>query len=178
MNNLKFDKMYEMILEDIVQSVTPEEKIERQKKYQDIMLKQIFDQLIEEGKMVKNADGSYDIDGNLDLSSLVLTNLKDIQYRINKVNGWFNCSYNKLTNLVGCPKIILREFLCNDNLLTSLRGCPNKINYYFSCFDNLLTSVEGMPKSIDGNLIIYRNKHKFTKKEIRKVCKVKGYIYV
>ena len=56
-----------------------------------------------------NPDGSIDVNGNVDLSYMGLTK---IPLKFNKVNGWFDCSYNKLTSLEGCPKEVEWSFYC------------------------------------------------------------------
>ena len=48
-------------------------------------------------------------------------------------------------------------FLCDNNKLTSLKGCPKEIFEDFHCSDNDV---------------------KFTKDDVRALCKVKGNIYV
>ena len=43
-----------------------------------------------------NIDGSIDVDSDVNLSEKKLTKLP---LKFNKVGGYFNCSYNKLTSL-------------------------------------------------------------------------------
>lgn len=179
----KFDKVYDLIIEDIIQSVTPEELKDRQKEYSKIQLKKYFDKLVEENKMFNNSDGSYDIDGNIHIPNMNITSLEDLPYVIDSIDGSFICFDNNLTTLKGCPKEINRSFLhrgnfnCSDNKLTSLEGCPNIIEGIFNCsqnkltnlkyikeihssFDcsrNYLTSLEGLPEIINGYLSVYDN---------------------
>ena len=71
------------------------------------------------------------------------------------------------------------NFDCRFNDLTSLEGCPEKVAGFFDCGDNKLTSLEGAPKEIGGNFYCRGNKGKrFTKSDVKKVCKVGGVIYV
>jgi hypothetical protein len=84
-------------------------------------------------------------------------NLNKISIQFNKVDGEFICSNNKLTSLEGVPKEVNGDFGCYKNNLTSLKGIPGKVNGDFYCTNQ-------------------KNNHKFTKEEIKAVCKVKGSI--
>ena len=105
-------------------------------------------------RSTKNADGSIDVHGDVDLYRL---NLKKIPLKFNKVSGYFDCSYNNLTSLEGAPKEVGGAFWCTNNQLTSLEGCPKEVGGDFIC--------------IDSSII-------FTKDQVRAVCNVKGMIYV
>ena len=48
-----------------------------------------------------NSDDSVDVDDNVDLRNL---NLKKIPLKFNRVSGVFDCSWNRLSSLKGCPK--------------------------------------------------------------------------
>ena len=48
----------------------------------------------------------------------------------------------------------------------------------FDCNSNKLTSLEGSPKSVGGDFYCTGNKKKFTRKDVKAVCKVKGKIFV
>ena len=69
-------------------------------------------------------------------------------------------------------------FYCSDNQLTSLKGSPKEVGGSFYCSDNQLTSLEGCPKEVGGSFNCYDNPGKFTEEDVRKVCNVKGGIYV
>ena len=84
-----------------------------------------------------NSDGSIDVNGDVDLSGFGLTQLP---LRFNRVTGYFNCNYNKLTTLEGCPKWIGGWFSCHDNQLTSLEFSPDYIGSSFDCQCNNLTN--------------------------------------
>jgi hypothetical protein len=71
----------------------------------------------------------------------------------NIVTGFFSCSSNLLTSLEGCPKYVGGSFYCDGNELTSLEGCPLDVQGSFYCGDN---------------------KKRFTRKDVKKYCKVKG----
>jgi hypothetical protein len=95
-----------------------------------------------------NDDLSIDVDGNVNLYNKGLTKLP---LKFNKVNGYFDCCYNKLTSLEGTPKEVTGKFDCSYNQLTSLEGAPNKVTGDFNCFNNKLTSLEGAPNKLTGN---------------------------
>lgn len=99
-------------------------------------------------KCVKiNKDLSIDvIDGNVNLSRLKLTK---IPFRFRKItHGYFDCSYNNLTSLEGCPEHINGYFNCSNNQLTTLEYCPKVVNGSFNCGYNKITSLIGSPKEI------------------------------
>jgi len=100
-----------------------------------------------------NADGSYDVDGGVDLSNTYLTKFP---MKFGKVSGHFDCSYNKLITLKGAPIEVGKSFYAHYNKLTSLEGAPKKVGGAFNCFANTI---------------------KFTEDEVRAVCDVKGKIY-
>jgi hypothetical protein len=99
------------------------------------------------GTYTINPDGSYDVEGDVDLSDRDLT---ELPIKFNKVSGYFYCYNNKLTSLKGCPKIVGGDFNCYNNQLTSLIGSPEKVGSYFDCHDNKLTSLKGCPKEVGG----------------------------
>ena len=136
--------------------------------------------------------------GNLSLNHMNLTVLPDILKDIS-VDGRFDCGYNNLTSLVGAPKIVRETFNCGNNELTSLEGAPTSIgiSFYchnnkltslefaptsvgrnFDCSHNELTSLEFAPKTVGGFFDCRRNPVKFTEKQVRAVCDVKGDVYV
>lgn len=126
-------------------------------------------------------------------------NLEFLETETEKVGGYFWCSYNKLSDLIGSPKFVGSSFACDNNQLVSLKGCTKKINGFFFCYNNKLTNLLGGPDYVDGNfdcsgndlesldgapkkVIGYfncrNNKVKFTEDDVRKVCDVKGNIIV
>ena len=54
--------------------------------------------------------------------------------------GYFYCSYNKLTSLKGAPREVNGSFYCSDNELTSLEGAPREVDGHFYCSYNKLTN--------------------------------------
>ncbi len=96
-----------------------------------------------------------------------------------KVTGNFYCEGNELTSLKGCPSEVGGNFRCDDNNdLTSLEGCPKKVGGDFDCSRDKLTSLKGCPSEVGGDFDCSNNKVKFTEEDVRKVCNVKGDIYV
>lgn len=88
-----------------------------------------------------NSDGSIDVEGDV---NLVKKNLKEIPLKFNKVSGYFDISFNRLTSLEGSPREVYSYFDCSSNLLTTLIGSPDKVHQYFYCTYNKLKSLEGM----------------------------------
>jgi hypothetical protein len=122
-----------------------------------------------------NPDGSYDVDGDVNLSGQHLTKLP---YKFRHVTRYFSCSYNQLTSLTGAPETVGGYFDCYNNQLTSLTGAPETVGGYFDCYNNQLTSLTGAPETVGGYFDCYKNKKKFSENDVNKVCKVKGEIYV
>ena len=95
-----------------------------------------------------------------------------------------NCSgsvfMNKcsLTTLKGSPKKVMENFFCNNNSLTSLKYAPEYVGLDFYCYSNALTSLKYAPKYVGGDFICRDNVIKFTIKDVRAVCNVKGCITV
>ena len=145
-----------------------------------------------------NDDFTIDVNGDVDLSYSSLTCFPSF-IKFNEVNGYFDCTSNKLTSLEGCPIKVGSSFYCSDNQLTSLEGCPIKVSDSFSCSVNKLTSLEGCPLTVGGDFscsrnqltslescptivggafYCYGNKKKFSEKDVRSLCTVKGKIRV
>jgi hypothetical protein len=104
---------------------------------------------------VINDDLTIDVDGPVYLNYKNLVKFPDyIQF--GKVNGYFDCRLNNLTNLRGSPITVYGSYSCDNNKLNSLEGCPKKVNgNYFYCYEN---AVE------------------FTIQQVHEVCDVEGYI--
>jgi hypothetical protein len=128
------------------------------------LIKESVNEIKFKGRTFKYVDkGSYIEFEYLDVSDMGLNSLKELPWS-NKnyvVNGDFNCSYNKLTNLQGGPQKVGNNFFCNYNNLTSLQGAPKEVGGNFG-----------------GNFFCDYNKVKFTEDEVRLVSNVRGRIYV
>ena len=144
----KFQKLYEEIFK-------PADKQEKERRDNEKWSQWIKDET-KKGKLKQNPDGSYDYDGNLDFSYKKLTK---IPIKFNKISGSFVCSINEITSLKGCPKEVGKHFNCGGNKLTSLHSAPKEVGGDFSCSYQI-------------------NGHKFTIDDVKKVCDVKGDIYV
>ncbi len=94
--------------------------------------------------------------GSLNLSDLKLTVLPEILKDIT-VGGNFFCFNNNLTLLINAPSSVGDDFDCSYNDLTSLEFAPKTVGGFFDCRYNLV---------------------KFTEKQVRAVCNVKGDVYV
>ena len=89
MNN--FNKLYQTLCEDeIFKASTPEEGIRRKQEY----AKMVFKEMIDQGMLSKNEDGTYDANESVFIPMLDLTSFP---VRFNVVHGSFVCSFNNLT---------------------------------------------------------------------------------
>ena len=70
------------------------------------------------------------------------------------------------------------SFYCGNNHLTTLENCPKTVNGVFGCSSNKLISLEGAPKFVGEDFMCRFNPGKFTEKDIRAVCDVKGKIFL
>ena len=84
---------------------------------------------------------------------------KELPYKFGTVTGRFDMEGCKnLISLKNCPYYVRKDFSCNScQNLDSLEGCPEKVDKDFYCFGC---------------------KRKFTKDDVRSLCKVKGDILV
>ena len=70
------------------------------------------------------------------------------------------------------------DFFCGNNHLTTLENCPKTVSGVFGCSSNFLKSLEGAPKFVGEDFYCRFNSVKFTEKDIRAVCNVKGNLYL
>jgi hypothetical protein len=115
------------------------------------------------------------VDGSFDCGNNKLTSLENCP---SSVDGTFGCGYNKLTSLEGAPTSVGISFYCGNNELTSLEFAPTSVGRNFDCSHNELTSLEFAPKTVGGFFDCRYNLVKFTEKQVRAVCNVKGDVYV
>ena len=94
-----------------------------------------------------NQDNSIDVDEGVFLSGMHLDRLP---LDFGKVNGYFDCSFNQLTNLKGSPKQVDGFFKCNSNSLTTLLDGPEKVTGAYFCDNNDLKDVRGFPENFHG----------------------------
>ena len=90
-----------------------------------------------------------EIDGNVFLSDLGLTELPDLSGVT--VTGDFDCNYNQLISLLGAPEKVAGDFNCYKNQLTSLEHVPKEVGGNFDCSSNQLTSLLGAPEKVGKN---------------------------
>ena len=159
----------------LMEPVTPEEQKEREEKAEEIKAKEWIEEFEKKPNVMKNHDGSYNVDGNVNLSQ---KNIKKLPVKFNIVKGSFLCYNNYLTSLEGAPNKVGGTFTCWNNQLTSLEGAPKEVGGDFWCGYNQLTSLEDAPKEVGENFECHNNPGKFTEEDVRKVCNVKGKIYV
>jgi len=95
-----------------------------------------------------NADGSIDVDGDVNLYRCGLTKLP---MKFNHVSGNFNCRWNQLTSLEGSPQSVGDNFNCSWNNLTTLVGTPQSVGGDFECSYNKLTTLEESPNNVGGS---------------------------
>ena len=80
-----------------------------------------------------NSDGTVDVDGDVHLFDKELTKLP---LKFGKVGGNFNCNFNKLT---------------------TLEGCPQSVGGYFNCYNNYLKDLYSFPEFFDGEVYYQSN---------------------
>ena len=103
-----------------------------------------------------NDNLTIDVNGVVRLWNKNLVKFPDY-IKFNKVDGFFDCGDNRLSNLEGCPKYVNEDFSCAENNLISLEDCPTYVGGSFWCREN---------------------KNKFTLVDVKQLCNVKGNIYV
>ena len=107
-------------------------------------------------KYTINSKGEIDVDGGVNLR---YSDFKELPYKFGKVDGYFSLQWSEK--------------------LISLKNCPNYVKGSFSCTDCAkLDLLEGCPKEVGGDFYCYNCKRKFTKEEVKSLCKVKENIYI
>ena len=103
-----------------------------------------------------NSENKIDVDGDVRLQR---KDFKELPHKFGKVNGYFD--------MEECKNLI------------SLKNCPDKVEGYFCCIKcNKLESLEGCPKEVGNDFYCFGCKRKFTKEEVKSLCKVKKKILV
>jgi hypothetical protein len=111
-----------------------------------------------------NPDGSIDVDGNVDLDN---QNIAELPLKFNKVSGYFDCSVNILTSLIGCPNYVGGYFDCGHNKLTSLDGGPKEAGNYFTA-PNPISKIIALFTHHYDKFLEYQETYNF----LRKDCKI------
>jgi hypothetical protein len=108
------------------------------------------------GNWFRNPEtGLVDIEGDFKVHRQDLTDFKGV--RFGKVDGNFDCSYNRITSLDGAPQEVGNNFHCYDNQLTTLDGGPSIVKWDYNCSRNNLASLKGAPKLVNGYFDCSRN---------------------
>ena len=73
-------------------------------------------------------------------------NLTQLPLNFGEIRGYFNCGYNQLTTLKGCPIRVNGDFDCSYNELTKLDYLPEFIGGDFNCGSNSLKTFTNLEK--------------------------------
>jgi hypothetical protein len=76
-------------------------------------------------------NGLVDVDGNVDLRNLNKEELTKLPIKFGIVSGFFDCSNNHFTSLIGAPLKVGGNFHGNNNILTTLEGAPQEVGEHF-----------------------------------------------
>ncbi len=112
-----------------------------------------------------NLDGSIDVDGDVDLyyytglqtkgRPSIHSCLNKIPLKFNRVEGFFDCRFNKLTSLKGSPNYVVGNFYCGNNLLRTLKDGPKEVMGDYDCqysgTTSGIVSLEGFPDYLGGH---------------------------
>ena len=103
-----------------------------------------------------NPKGEIDVNGNVDFRCY---DFKELPYKFGVVDGFFTFE--------GCKNLI------------SLKNCPIYTGGSFSCSEcPKINSLEGCPKEVGFNFYCGDCKRRFTKEEVKSLCKVIDNIYL
>lgn len=97
-----------------------------------------------------NSDCSIDVYGNVDLQNC---NITEFLVQFNIISGSFDCSYNNLTTLKGCPRHVGGSFYCNSNNLNSFDHCPEFVGGDFLGYQNNISQLVKLPSCIKLGLL-------------------------
>ena len=97
-----------------------------------------------------NNDDTIDVNGHVHLDNR-LGDIEKLPVKFGKLSGNFNCNFNELTTLEGCPNYVGGDFYCGWNKLTSLEYSPKYIGRDFGG-DNLTHHVLG---NVQGKIYSY-----------------------
>lgn len=106
-------------------------------------------------KYTINPDYSVDVHADVDITDMSLSRLS---VRFRNIEGNFDCSYNRLENLVNAPEIVNGSFDCSLNSIYSLIGGPKIVKGGYYCSDNKLSDLQGFPEKVYVIFDAERNK--------------------
>ena len=92
----------------------------------------LFDLNIQNFKI--NDDLVVDINESISLQGM---GLSELPFKFGSIDGYFDCSDNKLTTLKGCPYLIDGFFDCSNNELISFLLSPTKLLFMISTSRNI-----------------------------------------
>lgn len=98
-----------------------------------------------------NNDLSVDVSGDVFISEL---KLKEIPINFNKVSGSFDCSYNFLTTLKGCPESVGGDFNCHRNDINEIDYYPNTIGGDVNLLLNKIKEFNYPFNKVNGTIYI------------------------
>jgi len=100
-----------------------------------------------------NDDLSVDVADDVDLVGRKMTK---IPLKFGQIEGLFDCSHNKLTTLIGCPKIVGWEVIFDNNLLTHLDYYPERC-MLLSLNKNKITNLNELSSiyTVENNTLSY-----------------------
>lgn len=98
---------------------------------------------IENGEWSVNSNNEVDTKGEVYILRPYNSDGPFVPFKFGRVGGNFNCVYNNLRNLDGCPREVGGEFNLKGNKLTSLVGAPNHVKGRFICIENDIQTTEG-----------------------------------
>jgi len=151
----KFKEQLKLIEEALLKPMSAARAQEVDDEKEKIILERIKKRIDELKKHATlNENGTYDVNGDVDLFNM---NLTELPMKFGRVNGLTDFGHNQLTSLKGAPIYVGGYFNCEHNRLTSLAGAPNEVQRNFECRHNAV---------------------QFTKKDVKNKCNVKGSIYV
>jgi hypothetical protein len=107
------------------------------------------------GKWEINSNGEIDVDGDVILNDY---DKSELDCKFGKIIGNFYCTENKFISLKGFPYEVTEDFDCSNNKLENLIGGPTKVGGNYHCDYNELISLEGSPKKIKGEFNCSHNK--------------------
>ncbi len=110
------------------------------------------------------------INGNFEISNNKLKSLKNCA---KYVEGYFDCSVNKLISLEFGPEYVSKNYHCINNKLETLKGCVEEVYGDFNCNNNELTSLEFCPMEVERNFDCSNNKLEY----LDRSPLIKGYLY-
>ncbi len=84
-------------------------------------------------------------------------NLRELPFHFNEVDGSFYCHKNRLTTLMGAPRIVTGDFMCNGNNLKSLQHCPKHVGGVFYAYENFIINLFYAPLTVGKDFLLRDN---------------------